>query len=146
MVSDADRTDSDRSSGEKQVTDFQRTETADISNDAVNPEQHVCRISPLYRISVDIQMETDLLNIGKAFHRHPVTDGSRIVEALAEFPGLAFRTELTLQVAGCEVNSYGYGIIIAGSKALGNVLSQPADADHQLRFCLLYTSDAADEL
>ena len=57
MIADADRTDADGRSGINQIADFQRKETADIGNDLVYWKEHICCISLLYRLSVNVQMK-----------------------------------------------------------------------------------------
>lgn len=56
-------THSDRCTREQHIPDFQGAETADVGNNLVYGEQHVARISLLYRLSVNIQMEIHVLNV-----------------------------------------------------------------------------------
>ena len=87
VIVDMNRTYSGRSSCIKQVTDFQCTKPAYISDNPVYLKEHVARIAILHGLAVDIQMEIDVLDILKTFHRNPVTDSRRVVESLAQFPG-----------------------------------------------------------
>ena len=62
------------------------------------------------------------LDIQELLLRHPLADGSRAVEALADGPGLACLRSLLLQVARREVDAHSHRIVIAMGKPLRDIL------------------------
>ena len=57
------RTHSYRRTGKQHVANLQRTELADVCDNLIYTEKHVLCISLLHSLSVNIQMEIDMLNI-----------------------------------------------------------------------------------
>ena len=57
-LSDTNRTYTDRSPSKEQVTDFQRYKLADISDNIIYLEKHICCTATLYFFTVDQQIES----------------------------------------------------------------------------------------
>lgn len=117
---------------EQLVTDFQGHEAADISNDFIYLKKHIRCMTALHLLIINRQMEVQILYIAAhLFQRDKGADSCRIVETFAKLPRITRLTELTLQVACCEVDAHRHRIVIAMRKTGCNVLSQTADAyDH----------------
>ena len=86
MIAYLHRTYPHRRTSKQHISNLQGAETADVGNNLVYGEQHVARISLLYRLSIDIQMEIHVLNVAYFFHRHPIADGCRVVKSFAQLP------------------------------------------------------------
>lgn len=63
MIAYLHRTYPHRRTSKQHISNLQGAETADVGNNLVYGEQHVARISLLYRLSIDIQMEIHVLNV-----------------------------------------------------------------------------------
>ena len=132
VVVDMDRANAYGSAGKDEVARLEGKLAADVSHDVVNGKEHVARVPLLHRLTIDIKVEAQGLDIEKTLLAHPVANGGRTVEALAQFPGLAGCPETLLDIAGRKVNTHGNRIIIAVGKAFRNGLTQTADTHHQL--------------
>ena len=63
MVVDLNGTYTHGSSRIKKIAGLQGEEAADIRNDFVHPEKHVTRPSLLHRLTIDIEVEVQVLNV-----------------------------------------------------------------------------------
>ena len=63
MLTNTYRPYSNGSSCKQQVANLQRTELADVSDDFINLKQHVCCVSALYCLSVNVQMKMQILYV-----------------------------------------------------------------------------------
>lgn len=75
-----------RSTCIQKVAYLQGAKLADISDNPVHRKNHVTRISFLHFPPVNIQMETDVLDIRKLFYGYPIADSRRIIKTFTEFP------------------------------------------------------------
>ena len=100
MVVDMDGTHSCRCARIKEVARLEGKIAADVSHDVVNGKEHVARVPLLHRLTIDIKVEAQGLDIEKTLLAHPVANGGRTVEALAQFPGLAGCPATLLDIAG----------------------------------------------
>ena len=97
MIVNLHRADSNRGTCIDQVSDFQGEEAADISNDLVNGKEHILRMALLNGLAIDVQVERDLLDSSTdLFQRNKLTNDSRVVKRLAQFPRQSLLTQLTL--------------------------------------------------
>lgn len=145
VLSYADGPYTDGSAGEQQVANLQRAELADVGDDFIDLEQHVCRVSALHSLSVNVQMEVQVLYVHKFFGGDEGSQYGRVVKPLAQFPREAFSPELILQVTGREVNAHGHSIVVPVCKAWRYVLAQSADAYHQFGFVVNPLREVGDE-
>ena len=126
MLADGDRAHAHGRTGVEQVAHLECHETAHVGNNLVYGEQHVARATALHRLSVDVQMETDVLHVAEILHGHPRADDGRTVEPLAQLPRVARLAETALQVARREVDAHGHRIVVAVGKTLGDALAKAA--------------------
>ena len=143
VVVDVDGTYASGSACIEHIARLEGEELRDIGDDLVDTVEHVGGAAFLYGMAVDVEVEMKPLQprIGtrrlrvaqQLLLRHPLADGGRTVETLANSPGLSSLRGTFLQVAGCEVDAHGQRIIVAVGKSLGDVLAQAADAHHDLR-------------
>ena len=137
MIVNLHRADSDRCTCIDQVSDFQREEAADVGNDLVNGKEHILRMSLLNGLAIDVQVERDLLDGSTdLFQRNKLTNDSRVVKRLAQFPRQSLLTQLTLQVACRKVDADRHLMIVTVGKPFGNVLAEPIDFDDNFSFIM----------
>ena len=104
-----------RSAGKNKVAFLQGDETRNMSNDAVEGENHVAAVTLLRPIAVEFHTEG---NVGMVFQFADFlefADRCGMVESLGDFPWMPFGLALALEVAGGEVDAHGDGIIIKGA-------------------------------
>ena len=145
MVVNFYRTYAYRSTRIEQVARLQRKELGDVAHQLVNLVEHIARTAFLHRLSVDVQMEVQRLDVEELLFGNPLANDRRAIETLADFPRQALGSGLTLQVAGGEVDANGYCIVVAVGEALGDALTQTADANHQLRLVVHLFRPVGDE-
>ena len=85
-----------RSSGKYQVAMLQRAETAHIRNYLIDLEEHLRRCSALRHLVIDGEREWQVIDV-ILLYRTELTEYSRAVEALAQFPRCTGLYEGTLQ-------------------------------------------------
>lgn len=86
VLSYADGPYTDGSTCEQQVANLQRAELADVGDDFIHLEQHVCRVSALHGLSVNVQMEVQVLYVRKLLGGDEGSQYGRVVKSLAQFP------------------------------------------------------------
>ena len=77
MLSDTDRTYTGRRTRKQEISDFKRHKTADISNDIVYLEKHICRTATLHFLTVNQEIKIQVLDILIAIYRNKSTNSSR---------------------------------------------------------------------
>ena len=117
--------------GEDEVARLEHEELAHVAHQFVNAEEHVCRVTLLHGVSVDVESEAYVLHVGKALYGYEFAQYGRTVKTLTELPRQSFAAESLLHVACSDVYAHGYGIVVSVSKARSDVLAQLADAHHQ---------------
>lgn len=145
MLSDADGTYPHGSTGIEQIAHLQRHEPTHIGYNPVYGKQHVAGATTLHRVPVNVEVETDVLNVLEILHRDKRTDDGGIVESLAQLPRIARFSKTALQVTCRKVDAHGDGIIVTVCKAFGDVLAQTTDAHDQLRLVMNLIGEIGDK-
>ena len=146
MIVNLHRADSNRRTRIDQVSDFQREEAADIGNDLVNGKEHILRMALLYRLSVDVQMERNLLNGSTdLLQRDKFTNDSRVVKRFAKLPWQSLLAQVPLQVTCRKVDTDRHFMIVTVGKPFGNVLAEAVDFDDQFGFIVQLLCEVGDE-
>lgn len=120
---------------EDKVAGLEREVLAHICHDIVHRAQHVSRISFLHRLTVDVEMEAEALDVRQQVFRHPLTDRRSPVETLGEVPRLPVLREALLELPRREVDAECHRVIVTVGKAYGYGLAEFAHAHHNL--CLV---------
>ena len=145
MLSYLKRTYTYGSAGEEEVTCLEHKELADVAHQLVHAKEHIYGVPALYGMAVYVEIEMDVLHMGKALYRDKLAQYGRTIESLAEFPWHSFAAKALLEVAGGDVYSHGDSIVVAVGKARGDVLAQLVDAHHQLGFVVEPLGKVGDE-
>lgn len=120
-----------RSTCKKEIPSLEHKELTYVTNQLIYAKKHICRVSLLYGITIDIEAETDVLHMSKALNRDKIAQHSRAIESLAELPRKTLTAEALLHITGCDVNAYSYRIVVAMSKAWSDILAELIDTHHQ---------------
>lgn len=120
---------------EDKVAGLEREVLAHICHDIVHRAQHVSRISFLHRLTVDVEMEAEALDVRQQVFRHPLTDRRSPVEALGEVPRLPVLREALLELPRREVDTKRHGVIVTMGEAHRHGLAKLAHTHHNL--CLV---------
>ena len=145
MLSYLKRTYTYGSAGEEEVACLEHKELADVAHQLVHAKEHIYGVAALYGMAVYVEIEMDVLYMGKALYGDKFAQYGRTIETLAEFPGKSLTAEALLKVASGDVYTYGDSIVVAVGKARGDVLAQLVDAHHQLGFVVEPLGKVGDE-
>ena len=130
------RSHTGRCSGINEVAGLEREKSGSIFNDGVHGENHVGRTTVLNGFPVDVEFDVDILNVAQVFDIDEIANLSRRVEALADFPRLAFLAQLLLDVAGGQIETDGDFFVIPMREFGGDVLAQFSNFDDQFRLIM----------
>lgn len=117
---------------EDEVTLQQLEILGNVGDDVSEGKKHVTGVAVLHHLAVFLELKLDVAAAADPVQRHELAQYRRVVEALGDFPGMAFFLEFLLYVTGGKVNAERHFLVVAVGKLRLYGLAVFADFQHHL--------------